>query len=803
MASGFDIKSAATNAVTKAKTVVDTSVVQGLSNARSSVNSVINSVTSGVGAVKSGVTDLLNGKIPSVKVEKLPLNISGRLPNPLSYYSSYNYNFTLSVLEDGSLNNPDETYRKGQIGRILLKSGSGSPADRIPTIYKTKANPSGSFDFFMDDLRINHVIGFNEGTGNSNATGLSCKIIEPYSMGLFFQALQTAAIAAGHENYLQAPLLLTIEFKGHVNADMQGVNINGTKKFYPVKIRNLNMRVSGEGSVYEVDMYPVNEEAFASKYSQFKTDISIKGQNVVEMLQTGDSSLQKVLNDAILSSATKNKIAVPDQILISFPIDLKTGTAAPTTSDAKGATVNPNINATQGQDLFTKLKLKAKDTGINKTLVQEEGTVNHIGNSSMGFTLYNGAEVPFAKDNLAYDSATGTYKRPNINLTIKPTEGEFRFGQGSDVINAINQVILMSEYGRTALKNVSKDGFVKWWRIETHLYNIPTQANIGKTGDKPKLIVYRVVPYDANVSEVSPAQSASVGIKEDKAQVLKEYNYIYSGQNTEIINFEIEFKAGFYTSINADSGANNDGVQRAESQSNAAENKADELNRQTKGASNVQKGAVPTQTRADSVKNPLSGKGGGGLEDAASIAARQFHGVVTSGTNMIGLDLTILGDPYYLGDSGVGNYSAQASDNRYINSDYAMNWQSGEVHVLTNFRTPTDINHLTGMYDFSNTKEVSQFSGLYRVLRAESTFNAGKFTQVLKLIRLPNQENPPAVNPNAAILTSPDTVGYDDNGEEAIAELEKVARAEGYSESSGPTSAEIAANNAALGDFAG
>jgi len=802
----FDIGSAATNAVSKAKTVVESSVAKGLSGATDLVNKSVAAVNSGVGLANN----LLNGAIPggagipgiSVPLEtvtKVPMGIEGRLPNILNHYSSFNYNFTLSVLDDASLNFPNETYRKGILGPLILKSGNAQPADRISTIYKSAENPSGSFDFFMEELTINHVIGFEKSTGNSNATGFNCKIIEPYSMGLFFQVLQKAAKDAGHTNYLDVPLLLTIDFKGHIDAHLQNVQIPNTTKYFPLKIRTMGTRVSGEGSIYEIAMYPYNESGYSSTYSELKTAASIKGQTVLEMLQTGDSSLQKVLNDRLIESSKRGSVNVPDQILISFPIDLKSGDATNAPSAGNSATVNPGTSGSSGGDLFSRLKLKVNDAAINKTQVQVDGTVNTIGLSSMGFNLYQGASTPYAKDNLAYDSETGVYKRSNVNLEIKPGECEFRFGQGSDVVNAINQVILMSEYGRSALSQITSDGFIKWWRVETHVYNIPTDANLAKTGTKPKLIMYRVVPYDANASEFTPPNASAPGIEKDKKQVLKEYNYIYSGKNTEIIDFEIEFKAGFYTALSSDGGANNDSVLRTEQASSGSEGKEDEKNKTSNGSAVVKDGALPTSRKYDSVDYGTAKQGGGGLEDSASIAARQFHDAITSGVDMIGLDLTILGDPYYLGDSGMGNYSAVVGDNKYITADYSMNWQSGEVHVLVNFRTPTDINQTTGMFNFTSTGAVPQFSGLYRVLRAESSFRSGKFVQTLKMIRLPNQEAATTA-PGLAFL--PESVFLDDDGSEAFAALKESVEKEGVQPSS-LTDEEIKTNNAALGDFSG
>lgn len=129
-----------------------------------------------------------------------------RIPNPLHDYSLYNYLFSLSVLDDNSFNSA--SYRTtGPSGPFLARSASITPDDRVETAY-------GKFEFFIEDVKISHVVGFEETTGNTNAIGFSFKVIEPYSMGLFFQALQASAKENNWENYLDAPLLLVLEFKG-------------------------------------------------------------------------------------------------------------------------------------------------------------------------------------------------------------------------------------------------------------------------------------------------------------------------------------------------------------------------------------------------------------------------------------------------------------------------------------------------------------------------------------------------------------------------------------------------------------
>jgi hypothetical protein len=108
---------------------------------------------------------------------------------------------------------------------------------------------------------------------------------------------------------------------------------------------------------------------------------------------------------------------------------------------------------------------------------------------------------------------------------------------------------------------------------------------------------------------------------------------------------------------------------------------------------------------------------------------------------MMDLDMEIIGDPYFITQSGVGNYTASATQYANLNNDGTANYQNGEVHIIVNFRTPIDINQTTGLYTFAGgTTRLDQWSGLYAVQNVTSTFKSGQFKQTLKGMRLPLQE---------------------------------------------------------------
>jgi hypothetical protein len=100
----------------------------------------------------------------------------------------------------------------------------------------------------------------------------------------------------------------------------------------------------------------------------------------------------------------------------------------------------------------------------------------------------------------------------------------------------------------------------------------------------------------------------------------------------------------------------------------------------------------------------------------------------------------ILGDPYYIADTGVGNYNAPRGESPGTTADGTMDYQSNEVDVVVNFRTPIDYREVGTMEFPHDSVPVKAFSGLYRVLVVKNSFSGGKFEQVLELVRRPNQD---------------------------------------------------------------
>jgi len=718
---------------TAAATTAGIAAVQGLAS-----SGPASSISAAAGS-GGGITGFFSSLFTGAGKTKLPV------PNPLLKYASYTYEIGLGVLTNAQLVNPD-LYMKGNQIPLILKDASASPQNRVKT-------PYGTFEFYIDHLEINSLPVLQT-NAISNVTNITFKIIEPYSMGMFMVALQTAAGRAKHKNWIQAPYILTIDFRG--NTETGGmVNIPNTSRKIPIKLTQADMTVSEQGCVYSCTAIPWNAQAHSTADAGLKTTVSITGKTVQEILQTGENSLQSVINKKLKEQADQGIVKVPDEVLILFPDRIETA-KAPAANDKTESKSAPTAGTTA--DDIGKVIGVSRDQK-NKTLVQSDATCNAIGKSTLGFSEIRSGDAAAGKEKDVWKENAGVYTRGN--LVIDPKTNEMRFTQNMDIFNVINQVIMISDYSKKALSaaGLKDDGHRQLWTIDAQVFNISSDENLSKTGMYPRLIVYRVLPYLAHSSAIAPMNQAPAGQANLEKQVVKVYNYIYTGKNTDIINFNIKFNAGFIGKMGQAKLIQTQDVKTETKDSGAADkNKPDN---QPVGEGNTTPATGNFLTRAmRAVETWLKSDyyGGGGPEDLDTRVMRSFWDAVTSQAEMVKMDMEILGDPYYIIQSGMGTYSAKP-DSQNLNNDGTMAHQNGQVFVIVNFRTPVDINLSTGLYDFgksAKTGPVSMWTGLYRITQIHNKFNGGVFTQQLEAIRLPNTELPKKYQATASTVFGAD-----------------------------------------------
>ena len=697
-----------------------TTAISGIKTAVTSLGSA-SGLTSALNSV-SGLFENTGSFFTTLTDVKLPL------PNPLFDYASYDYILGIGCLSSAEANNPDTTYMTGGKIELICKSANADPENRVDT-------PYGKFDFFVDDLKLDIQIGL-ENNLNSNVTDISFQVTEPYSMGMFTIAMQYLAAKKGHKNWRDAPWLLTMEFRGNTESG-KILSIPKTFRAIPFNIKNINMRVKETGAIYNIEAMPTSQATLSDAASKLANDVSIAGASVLQLLQTGEKSLQVALNKRAALLVANNSAAVPDEYIITFPKTLASKT--PAISEDAGATtasreaINKLIGVTKGKNGYE----------------QNVDDVNEIGSAILNFNKANAGTPTVGAPVDTYDTESKTFFKGK--LTADPKSSDFKFNQSQDIPNAINQVIMKSVFPNKALdeKNVDSKGFRKWWRIDCQKFIIPTESNLPITGVAPLVYVYRVVPYDVHASKMITVNTKGPGFYELAKQTVKEYNYIYTGKNVDIINFDIYFENGFFTSMAADflnKGADTVTVDQVGDTSTPDPNKEIVAPLGTGNPPEQKLGVMPGIVRFLKILTNTDQKGGSGPDTPAVRAARIFHDAVTrsSTSSMTTLEMEIIGDPYFIAHSGMGNWTGQSTTNSTnLLDDGSINWQNGEVDILVNFRTPIDINQATGLYQFApptSSAPLISWSGLYHVTNVVCRFQKGQFKQTLKGQRRPYQE---------------------------------------------------------------
>ena len=324
---------------------------------------------------------------------------------------------------------------------------------------------------------------------------------------------------------------------------------------------------------------------------------------------------------------------------------------------------------------------------------------------------------------------------------------------------------------------------IDWFRIEPDLYIIPDDEELKRSGNYPQLYVYRVVPYKVHHSVFANPKDPSVGVSELKRDVAKQYNYIYTGKNKDILDFEIRYDYAFVHPVVADRGSNN---------ANTAQGASNQM---TAGAPDVQpttsSGGSGSSSTADSedgskskeVVGTTSGGQSAGLDNSAISVARQFNDRLmhsdTSG--LIRVDMTIMGDPFYISDSGIGNYHAKDTSYTNMNADGHLNHTNSQVHINLMFRSPVDLNPLDGSYIFpEDLIVVDQYSGIYSVPKVIHRISGNQFTQTLSMIRLNNQyQNDGKANIGALVPVTDPTKALNDKVTEFSNKVSEAAATAG------------------------
>ena len=630
------------------------------------------------------------------------------------------------------------------------------------------ANSPGRFDLFIENIEIDTLMAFSPEAGSTLPTQIKFDVIEPYSVNGFIEALHFAAVAAGYPSYLQASFLLKMEFWGYPdNGDFsEPEKIPKSERYFPFGLTAVDVDITERGTRYKVSGVPFNERAFGEP-NVIKQPIKMEGSTVGEILHNLILKINEQTEtsdkDGKLESLGKNH----NVYAIKFP--KWSNSTGWNTKEEKLKAYELNALAAGG-----KAAADAFKSQVGRLPPMTEAARSFPGENDIAKAKL----VELLKDNALYSMADPGEEgaKPTAyktNGTAQPTTAQqskepeaikytpgltvVQFAEKMNIHEAISSVIRDSEYSRNIIKNVKtnidKYGMVEYFMVRMEVENLKI---FDKTSKRPfQKFTYVVTPYKLHYTCIPTYGQEDIDDAVLTKLSLREYNYIYTGKNVDVLNFKLNFNTLFFEAVPAAMG-NNDTPSTKTGAGPTNDNNIKQSDKPTQNGTNQQIPPPPTKV-APADTQSTGGNAGQPLNDPYSIIAKNMHdAVISAKASMITGEIEILGDPFYLVTGGQGNYNP-IPDNRGITTDGEADYISGQVLITINFQNPIDIDPDTGIMKF-DPKRVP-FSGIYQITKCSSTFKDGVFKQRLEILRMPGQildQNIPVSDPADRIITFPD-----------------------------------------------
>ena len=645
------------------------------------------------------------------------------LGNVLDKYRSYTYNITLAALSAEKLENPD-SWREGtdQLDLIVLnsagKDGNGLRATAAVDVTRYNENELGQspttiisakeageiikdfnlkspgrFDMYINNIELKTISTY--ALGATLGQTITFDVIEPYSINGFVEALHVASVGAGYISPIGTPFLFKIEFKGYPDSKdiTDPENILYADRYYVIRFNDIQQDFTERGIKYSCKGFAFHESAFGNP-NQLKMPVSVQGTTVGEVLNNLTKNLNEQLKKNNSLSKDKELAAESDTYNILFA-DV----------DAKG-----NIDLTVKDNFFSKSKLKTP----GKDYVLPRG-------------------VDAGDPNMVDDRGRVKSGENSSSVSV--------FNENTNITSVIEAVIRDSEYGKRLLEKmyqgeIPQNGMVDWFMIHPRTKLKP---KIDPTTNKNYTeYTFIITPYAVHYTKVPGFSTQKWNIKYIEDRVLRSYNYVYTGNNSDLISMKLDYKYLTFENISIFKGQS-DFDQNKNSLAQDTKNQVTERGTPTDNSQRDTPGTnqrLPTpMLNAYQGNTPNAGPPGLSPFDVMS---KQLHeSIINSVVNGINGEIEIIGDPLYLGTSGHGNQfqDVYKGDNRFT-TEGEMNYLTQQVFIKINFRNPVDIAP-NGSYIFDSSK--AQFGGIFWIREVVHSFNDGVFKQRIQITRMPGQ----------------------------------------------------------------
>jgi len=604
---------------------------------------------------------------------------NGSTPNILDDYPNYTYGISLHYMTIEKYNSvvvKGAEYSSSD-GTVLIASGGRRTSELA-------RNNIFDRDMYFDNFKMHCVIGHNAKSRGGNAIDITFTVIEPMGMSLIDKILQVAD-QAGIQQWDQMPFIIQIDFFANDESGGLVNPIPNTTKRFCVKIIDMQIQVNARGAEYRITAIPQSHVAYLQTVGTTPANLEVKAKKVKDFFAS-DADPGEAGN--ILGGRESQQTPGGQQSFKTYSY-----TAA--------------LNSYQKQ----LKKLKHQDHADEYKFTFDD----EIGN----------ADIYIPEKQPANRSPNQNDKHKNSNYERE--KGLIPVNAGTYIREVINMIVRSSKFYRDQIIDSTADdestgGAIGAGKGDSGIgsepikaHKITTKVEYSNDWDSKRKVYKKTITYHVGVYKYYNTKypEAKRGLP---SSMDKEYNYIYTGKNQQILDFQIDFNTMFFTALTA--------MEKKYQQQQIQVQKEDQDKPDDISESNEQ------QVQSNRIVHNISH-----TQDAVQLSTMDKKYVEASDLvrsimqnsrgDMINVRLTIAGDPELIKQDDVFS-----SLNNSIPTD------KQQLFCRINFKMPEDIDQNTGLYLVDNR---NIFSGIYQILTVDNSFERGQFIQVLDCIRLFDQ----------------------------------------------------------------
>jgi hypothetical protein len=659
--------------------------------------------------------------------------------NILDQFGSYTYSLSWYLLDPVSYNRLLTSDVKSLDNYTLLAQSGGAPLQTTNQSYvqttSTGRSPFFTLDYYLDNFEFETRVSGTPGTrGAATLTGLSFTLTEPNGISLIsnlVKAVNALYFSKGlvkkgtTVNYSEAQYCMVIRFYGYDSKGNLVIPINqrqgvtdrqaAIEKFIPFKLTGIEFKVANKLVEYAIKGATIPTlTAFSTDRGSIPQNFQFQGSTVKDILVGTSKNLTRSdLAIRAAEQAAATETAATRENLNQDSSDNRFARTLP--PPPKASAIPYRVGNTEATGLCAALNLFFAEEAKKRGGIADIYEIQFLDPILSNASIVPPGPVDKALAGGNSQNTASAQIDPN-RQSLDPSLRIRSCTAGQQVVQFIDEVMRSSSYisdqqnakweldpktnkGKWVYNKTPNKTFA-WFDISCEAQWIGYDENARCNAYR---MIYRVAPYQTVISSEYFAPGEFRGVH-------KVYNYWFTGQNTQVLQYEQSFNHLWTQTISSN----------GPTQQQTIRNKT---NSRLIWSKRFQPASNQTREGAE-----------GNVYEAAANAADILYT-----TDLAKISLNIIGDPAWIPIPKNPQPGAFVVTPFY--PDGTVNYAAGAPYFEFAWNRPVDYNLQTGLMDpgqnnyFSDRENgragLAQESVIYQTLMIKSKFIRGKFTQQL------------------------------------------------------------------------